>query len=313
MLCQLQSVYWNWVEPDSEFTLKARCVNEDSFSDVVEGKYTVLPPNIESVSPGNNSTASTNTFISVTFTEDVDPASVTDSSFYVMQDATPVSGTISVIGKTATFMPTIALTNGLVYTVTVTNAIRNISNYPMQAAFTWSFTALYTDPNILGLLRTDCITFYQSGDDCSHQKTLARSYTDNGDSTVTDNTTGLIWQKCSMGQNNDANCTGTETTTTWTEAINYCNNLNLADRTWKLPNRYELATLMKNDGSIDTTFPLLPDLPASTTYVSQYWSSTKCAQDIYVWAIEFITGYIDYASKTSSLFVRCVSQPALKN
>jgi hypothetical protein len=37
------------------------------------------------------------------------------------------------------------------------------------------------------------------------------SYTDNGDGTVTDNNTGLIWQKCSVGQTNDATCSGPAT------------------------------------------------------------------------------------------------------
>ena len=37
------------------------------------------------------------------------------------------------------------------------------------------------------------------------------SYTDNGNGTVTDNNTGLIWQKCGVGQNNDSACSGTAT------------------------------------------------------------------------------------------------------
>ncbi|MDH5718508.1 MAG: DUF1566 domain-containing protein, partial [Spirochaetia bacterium] len=45
---------------------------------------------------------------------------------------------------------------------------------------------------------------------------------DNVDGRVTDYTTNLVWQKCSMGQVNDASCSGSATAATWINAINYC-------------------------------------------------------------------------------------------
>jgi hypothetical protein len=44
------------------------------------------------------------------------------------------------------------------------------------------------------------------------------SYTDNVKGTVTDNNTGLMWQKCSVGQNNDASCSGNALTYNWYQA-----------------------------------------------------------------------------------------------
>jgi len=76
-----------------------------------------------------------------------------------------------------------------------------------------------------------------TGSDGDLQKGVARSYTDNGDGTVTDKATGLVWQKCSRGQNNHA------TATNWTDAGSYCSSLSLASRTWRLPSRQELETL----------------------------------------------------------------------
>ncbi|MBV5349935.1 hypothetical protein JZU71_01895, partial [bacterium] len=44
------------------------------------------------------------------------------------------------------------------------------------------------------------------------------SFTDNANGTITDNNTGLLWQKCSVAQNNDATCSGTATTHNWYQA-----------------------------------------------------------------------------------------------
>ena len=43
-------------------------------------------------------------------------------------------------------------------------------------------------------------------------------FIDNGNGTISDNNTGLIWQKCSVGQNNDASCSGTAATYNWYKA-----------------------------------------------------------------------------------------------
>ncbi|MBJ6922970.1 DUF1566 domain-containing protein, partial [Vibrio cholerae] len=46
------------------------------------------------------------------------------------------------------------------------------------------------------------------------------AFSDNGDGTVTHHTTGLIWQRCSLGQSWDGtDCTGEATTFTWEEAL----------------------------------------------------------------------------------------------
>ena len=58
-------------------------------------------------------------------------------------------------------------------------------------------------------------------------------YIDNGDGTVTDNGTGLMWQQ--------ATAPGTYT---WEQALVYCENLDLANHTdWRLPTVKELGLL----------------------------------------------------------------------
>jgi hypothetical protein len=60
------------------------------------------------------------------------------------------------------------------------------------------------------------------------------SYTDNGDGTVTDNVTGLMWQ-----QEDD------DTTRTWDEACSYCDELALAGYSdWRLASKKELMSIV---------------------------------------------------------------------
>lgn len=58
----------------------------------------------------------------------------------------------------------------------------------------------------------------------------AFSFADNGDETVTDNVTGLMWQQIPVSEN-----------MTWEEAIDYCENLELAGYDdWRIPTAKEL-------------------------------------------------------------------------
>jgi hypothetical protein len=124
---------------------------------------------------------------------------------------------------------------------------------------------------------------------------------------VTDPKTGLVWQKCSRGQNNDSTCSGSATTANWTTALTYCSGLTLEGRTWRLPTVNELKSLVdttKASGpTIDTTaFP--------STVASDYWSSTTYAPDTTnAWNVDFNVGNVLLNNKTSNGYVRCVSGP----
>jgi hypothetical protein len=102
------------------------------------------------------------------------------------------------------------------------------------------------------------------------------NFTDNGDGTVTDSVTGLMWDRCSIGQS-DANCaTGTVTTMNWSDALTTAVSANTITykgyNDWRVPNKNELESLVDitagTSPSIDlTAFPATP-----TTGI--YWSST---------------------------------------
>jgi hypothetical protein len=132
-------------------------------------------------------------------------------------------------------------------------------------------------------------------------------FVDNGNGTILDKQTGLTWQKCSFAPGQDSLCALAATTHNWTTAVNNCNNLNLASRTWRLPNIKELMTIL------DSTVPSAPTIDTSifpSTDPSPYWSSTTGAPStIYAWDLNFSNGSITYNFKTSSFRVRCVSGP----
>ncbi|MBF0369868.1 MAG: DUF1566 domain-containing protein [Magnetococcales bacterium] len=96
-------------------------------------------------------------------------------------------------------------------------------------------------------------------------------YTDNGDATITDNNTGMMWQE-SNGEESDG-----DYQFTWANALDYCENLELAGHTdWRLPNVKTLHTIVdytNADEAIDTdTFIHNVDTQNTGPF---FWSSTN--------------------------------------
>jgi hypothetical protein len=143
-------------------------------------------------------------------------------------------------------------------------------------------------------------------------QTITQTFTDNGDYTVTDNRTGLTWQKCSSGQTADSACSGSATTSTWVNALSYCNDLTLGSvyfNDWRLPNIKELESLSDDTlwaPSINTSY--FPNNPSA--YPSNYWSSTTYfAMPGAAHVVDFRFGIVDDISKDGSYYpgyVRCV-------
>lgn len=101
------------------------------------GGNDLTPPTVAAVSPVNGTTnVPTNAAITVTFSENVDSASVTNTAFSL----TPgVTGTIAVSGATAVFTPAPSLPPTTVVSGTISN-VRDRSGNVMAAPFSFSFT-----------------------------------------------------------------------------------------------------------------------------------------------------------------------------
>jgi len=98
------------------------------------------------------------------------------------------------------------------------------------------------------------------------------AYVNNGNGTVTDTSTGLMWEvKTDDGSSRDK-----DNTYTWREALSYCETLDLGGHTdWRLPTIKELRSLVdytQYNPAIDRNF--FPN-----TVSSNYWSATTYAYD----------------------------------
>lgn len=94
-------------------------------------------PSVVSTSPTPGATnVPTNAAISVTFSEQVDSASVTNAAFTLSSG----SGTITVNGAIATLTPTTPLTPNSQITATVSTAVRDRAGNALATPVSWSFT-----------------------------------------------------------------------------------------------------------------------------------------------------------------------------
>ncbi len=126
-----------------------------------------------------------------------------------------------------------------------------------------------------GLPKTGQTTVYTENDDGDSGVGIELSYTDNGNETITDNATGLVWQK--SGSHNPAG---------WPEAISYCNNLSLAGGGWRLPNIKELQSIIDFGRVSPATNPLF-----TSTQNGFYWSSTTVmGNQNNAWILYFLNG-----------------------
>lgn len=80
------------------------------------------------------------TSIAVTFSETMDPVTLTNASFTVKQGSKPIAGVVSYAGVTATMRPTSALRPSTHYSVTITTAAADLTGNPLAAGHDWTFT-----------------------------------------------------------------------------------------------------------------------------------------------------------------------------
>lgn len=166
---------------------------------------------------------------------------------------------------------------------------------------------------------------------------------------VKDNTTGLIWTRCSLGTDDrpiyDFDCEGTRKRYTWEEAVRACENLKFEGRSdWRLPNIKELQSIVffyhyttgSNNISqtVEKVFPgvvsvaelntfnecikiqteAYPDTHSCDYTEINYWSSTLHKNNTEMaWFVNFAAGNTSFGWRTTAseklTFVRCVAGP----
>ena len=158
-------------------------------------------------------------------------------------------------------------------------------------------------------------TSFHAGDDGATQAGAPLSYTDNGDGTITDENTRLMWEKKSA----DGSIHDMDTLYTWNDAFDVhvagLNSMNFAGHNdWRLPNVRELVSIV----NYENKFPVPAVSPAFNTnctagctvqtcsctpFSYPYWSSTSyTTTPAFAWIVFFSNGAAGFGFNTG--FVR---------
>lgn len=145
---------------------------------------------------------------------------------------------------------------------------------------------------------------------CSHQIIATspdRRLQDNGDGTITDLSTGLIWKQCAEGLSGAECSEGDDESFTWKDALAIAELSEFAGSSdWRLPNKNELISLVEfscADPAINLRY--FPNTPSSS-----FWtSSPKFTSSESAWRISFRDGSVKGREINSAARVRLVRTP----
>ena len=164
------------------------------------------------------------------------------------------------------------------------------------------------------ILTSFCFSTGIQAQTCSNNlepSSLTSRFTLNGNGTATDNDTGLVWMRCSLGQSWDGDtCIEEAADLNWKLALESAEVHSFAGNAdWRLPNLKELKSITESacyfPAINETIFPSLSDGYSNTFY----WSSTP---EIYinrhfdVWGVNFSSGSHSTKSKNLTARVRLV-------
>ena len=122
---------------------------------------------------------------------------------------------------------------------------------------------------------------------------------------IRDSVTKLVWSKKFA------------TGYTWYEAKNYCDNLRIANKTWRLPTTAELRSIInygKTSPAIDSLF--YDDDETKAELNNWFWAARHVHFDSEgttdndyssSWIVNFLDGYVEYTSRYNKYHARCVS------
>ncbi|MCG6552864.1 MAG: DUF1566 domain-containing protein [Candidatus Magnetominusculus sp. LBB02] len=147
-----------------------------------------------------------------------------------------------------------------------------------------------------------CVGTGQDGDIRAGAAWSSQRFTDNGDKTMTDTLTGLMWTK-DAGTSTIGSCSGG--TMSWQNALNYVacldNSTYHGYSDWRMPNVVELKSLINYNAASVAAW--LQTQGFTNVHSDLYWLSTTNAYDNnYTWIISLDTGNMDDGNKSSHRF-----------
>jgi Protein of unknown function (DUF1566) len=198
--------------------------------------------------------------------------------------------------------------------------VKLFKRHHTSSKFAWPVRTGKSD-GVVFLPRTGQLTSYAQGDDGDLQSGAAwpiPRFTDNGDGTVTDNLTNLMWLK-------DANCIetqypyfdndgwGPDGAVKWQNALYFVRGINFGSypkcgagyNDWRLPNRNELDSLIDHSNSDGMPLPI--GHPFINMQFAEYWTSTTAPPEgwwtSYVYIVYMYGGSFGYDWKSDDDYV----------
>lgn len=137
--------------------------------------------------------------------------------------------------------------------------------------------------------------------------TPTNRFIDNGDGTVLDKQTGLMWRKCADGNSGSSCDTGVVNTFLWQDALKHVDTVNATPEekyhNWRLPNIKELESIVEDQCSQPSIN--LGVFPNTTS--SGFWSSTPSKNEPgKAWSVDFSNGGVSVQDMTTQQYVRLV-------
>jgi len=169
------------------------------------------------------------------------------------------------------------------------------------------------------LPETGQIESYADFDDGYYHSGPKLSFRDNGDGTVTDLNTDLMWVSSGYADTNVEppvlyQSEGPWRRYFWNQALLYCERLNLGGYSdWRLPNYKELISIV----DLSRMEPCVNQEYFLGTRADFYWTSTSFSYlTSQAWYIYFNLGYVNHINKNNYFYVRpvrnCCSSPKSK-
>lgn len=136
-------------------------------------------------------------------------------------------------------------------------------------------------------------------------------FTNNGNGTVTDNLTGLIWLRNANCEDAAGEITKTGGFLNWADSLTWSNNLasgkcGLADGSqagqWRLPSIRELKSLIDRSKNYPAALPA--GHPFTNIQTDRYWSSSTYVHSTdRAWSVQMVDGHLLHYNKAGSIYV----------
>jgi len=118
-----------------------------------------VPPTVTATVPVNAATnVSISQALTATFSEAMNSATISSSTFTLTGPAGAVSGTVTYSGLVATFTPTASLANNTLYTATITTGATSVAGAPLSANYVWTFTTILPPPVVVSTVPVNAAT-----------------------------------------------------------------------------------------------------------------------------------------------------------